>query len=84
MGTDGVDENEVENLVAVYPNPASGVVRIEGVEAEEVRVYNAFGQVVKTVRNSNEVSLEGLPQGVYMMRIADTEGKVFTAKMAVK
>ena len=84
MGTDGVDENEVENLVAVYPNPASGVVRIEGIEAEEVWLYNALGQVVKRVRNSNEVSLEGLVQGVYLLRIADAEGRNHVARVAVK
>ena len=76
--------SELTGVVKVYPNPASGVVRIEGVEADEVIVYNAFGQVVKRVRNSNEVSLEGLPQGVYLVRIADAEGKVFIAKVAVK
>ena len=32
--------------------------------------------MVKKVRNSNEVSFEGLLQGVYMLRIADAEGRI--------
>ena len=84
-GIEAVGENNgTAFLLSVYPNPTNGVVRIEGVVADEVQVYNALGQVVKTVRNSNEVSLEGLVEGVYLVRIADAEGKVFIAKVAVK
>ena len=82
--SDGVDENGGGTNVTVYPNPANGVVRIEGVVADEVQVYNALGQMVKTVRNSNEVSLEGLVEGVYLLRITDAEGKSHTARVAVK
>ena len=78
---DGVEE-EAESI-GVYPNPASGVVRIEGVEAEEVWVYNAFGQVVKRVRNSNEISVEGLAEGVYLVRIMDSKGVSQTERITV-
>ena len=73
-----------DKVISVYPNPAMETVTIDGVEASEVQIYNALGQLVKTVRNSNEVSLGGLPQGVYMVRITDAENKVFTAKVAVR
>jgi hypothetical protein len=43
-----------------------------------------LGQVVKRVRNSNEISVEGLAEGVYMMRIADAEGKVYTNKITIR
>ena len=81
--TDVVDENGGGTNVTVYPNPASGVVRIEGVEAEEVWVYNAFGQVVKRVRNSNEISVEGLAEGVYLVRIMDSKGVSQTERITV-
>ena len=68
----------------VYPNPASEVVRIEGIEAAKVQVYNALGQLVKTVRNSNEISVKGLPEGVYLLRIMDAEGKSHAARVVVK
>ena len=83
---DGIEEQEGWNGdgVGVYPNPSKDLVRIYGVEAEEVWLYNALGQVVKRVLNSNEVSLEGLVQGVYLLRIADAEGRNHTARVAVK
>lgn len=83
---DGIEEQEgwKENGVGVYPNPSKDLMRICGVEAEVVWLYNALGQVVKTVRNSNDVSLEGLVQGVYLVRIRDKEGRIFWEKVMVR
>ena len=79
----GVIESTPTNLM-VYPNPTDGIFRIEGVIADEVQVYNALGQMVKTVRGTNEVDLSGLVEGVYLVRIADAEGKVYTNKITVQ
>ena len=70
--------------IAVSPNPTNGLVRIEGATATEVRVYNALGQLLKTARNTNEINLKGLPQGVYLLRITDEDGAVMTKKLVVK
>ena len=59
-------------------------VTIDGVEAAEVQVYNALGQLVKTVRDANEIPVTDLPQGVYLLRITDAEGRNFLAKVAVR
>ena len=80
---DAVDEMDI-SPISLYPNPASGVTHIEGVEAAEVQAYNALGQLVKTVRGSNEVDVSGLPEGLYLLRITDGHGMNHTAKMAVK
>ena len=82
--SDGVDEKGGGTVVAVYPNPANGVVRIEGVVADEVQVYNALGQLVKTIQGSNEIPVADLPQGVYLLRIVDDEGKVYTNKIMIQ
>jgi hypothetical protein len=68
----------------VYPNPTDGIFRIEGVIANEVQVYNALGQLVKTLRGTNEVDLGGLVDGVYLLRITDAEGIVYTNKITVQ
>ena len=80
---DAVDE-EVAPAISVYPNPVSETVHIDGVEATEVLVYNALGQLVKTVRNSNEINVSGLPEGVYLLRIKDADGRNHTARVMVK
>ena len=70
--------------ITLSPNPTSGLIRIEGATAAEVRVYNTLGQLVKTAQNTNEVNLRGLPQGVYLLRITDEDGAVATKKLVVK
>ena len=76
-----IDENK--NLI-LYPNPTTGKVTVVGVEASEVMVYNALGQLVKTVRGTNEIDLSRLAEGVYLLRIADAEGRNHTARVVVK
>jgi hypothetical protein len=84
-GIEAVGENgECAVLLMVYPNPAGGVVRIEGVEADEVRVYNALGQMVKIVRRTNEIDVADLADGVYLVRIRDKEGRIFLEKVMVR
>lgn len=42
-----------------------------------------LGQLVKTLQNTNEVSLESLPQGVYLLRVRDAEGTVYAKRVTV-
>ena len=78
------EQNQQQEKVSLYPNPAKGNVSIEGIEAAEVMVYNGLGQVVKRVKGTNEVCMEGIPQGIYMLCITDTEGKKHVARVMVK
>ena len=80
---DGVNETE-EGRVEVYPNPAKEKVTIEGVEAAEIQMVNALGQLVKTAQYVDGISLEGLPDGLYLLRITDAEGRIFLKKVAVE
>jgi len=77
----GVEENGDNASGKLHPNPTTGIVRIEGEKASEVRVFNPLGQLVQTVQNTNEVSLEGLPQGVYLLRVTTKDGNVFSDKV---
>ena len=74
---------ENKNLI-LYPNPTTGKVTVVGVEASEVMVYNALGQLVKTVRGTNEIDVADLVEGVYLVRIMDAEGRNYTERVVVK
>jgi hypothetical protein len=80
---DAVEENK-DSEIALYPNPVRDRVVIEGIEVAEVEVYNTLGQMVKTIQGTNEISVADLPQGVYLLRIADAEGKVYTNKITIQ
>ena len=77
-------EETKDSEIFIFPNPAKEKVTIEGVEATEVEVYNALGQLVKTVQNANEINVSDLMEGVYLLRIADADGKCYTNRVAVK
>ena len=80
---DAVEENK-DSEIAVYPNPVRDRVVIEGIEVAEVEVYNALGQLVKTVQNANEINVNGLAEGIYLLRITATDGKVYTNKITIR
>ena len=77
----GIGDNQTNDDIAISPNPTNGLVRIEGVTVAEVQVYNTMGQLVKTVRNSNEINLKGLPQGIYSLRVTNEEGNSVLRKV---
>lgn len=82
---DGIEEQEgwKENGVGVYPNPSKDLVRICGVEATEVQVYNVLGQVVKKMRGTNEIGVTDLMEGIYLLRITDKKGIDYTERIII-
>jgi len=80
---DAIEENK-DSEISIYPNPVRDRVVIDGIEAVEIQVYNTLGQVVKTVRGTNEIDLSGLVDGVYLLRIRDKEGRIFLEKVMVR
>jgi hypothetical protein len=40
--------------------------------------------MVKMVRGTNEIDLSGLVEGIYLLRIMDAEGKVYTNKITIR
>lgn len=81
---DGLKDHNDMELVTVSPNPTNSLVRIEGTTVAEVKVYNALGQMVKTVRNLNEVHLGNLPTGLYTLRINTEKGETVNKKVVLK
>lgn len=80
----GVDENldfRVKTL-EVYPNPTSGIINLKTTESiHSIEIYNLQGQKVQEV-NPLKRSWE-LPEqsGLYLIRIQDGEGNVYTEKV---
>ena len=80
---DCVGINETAETISVFPNPAQQFVHVEGIDVKEIQCHNELGQLVKTVRNSNEIGVEGLPEGVYLLHIHDKQGVSHTNRITI-
>lgn len=87
------DAEMAANQLYVFPNPTNNELTIsfedllEG--AKVLKVYNAQGQLVKTVEFSNTpvqktISVEGLTSGVYEIVLLDNRGLAGTSKFIKK
>ncbi|MCE3225812.1 MAG: hypothetical protein K0S32_363 [Bacteroidetes bacterium] len=75
----GIPENSNIRGFEVFPNPTSGIIRINSKETVSVYVYNSAGTFL--FAGSEEINLSGYPTGLYLLRIADKDG--FTTKRVI-
>lgn len=70
--------------IQVYPNPATDVVHIQGVDAVEVQVFNALGQLVRRERGDNRLGVNDLSRGCYVIRIVDITKNVYIKTLNIE
>lgn len=69
-----------DNSIGVYPNPASESITIEGIEVENILVYNSVGQLVETLDAMQSVDVRNYTSGIYMMVINGSEKVRFVVR----
>ena len=69
--------------VTVYPNPASTMVYVEGVQDGTCAIFDLAGRCMMTsaIGNDGGVNVSGLRQGMYIMRVTTLQGEVMTARI---
>jgi photosystem II stability/assembly factor-like uncharacterized protein len=76
-GATPVDVAEAPAAVRVYPNPACGSLTVETAEpTAAVRLFDGMGRLVRQaeLRGTNELSLRGLPKGMYVLEWRGRKG----------
>ena len=70
-----VEEVNMSNLYQVYPNPTSSSIFVDGLNLQNVEIFNLAGKSLlkSTLHNIN---LSTLPKGVYMIKINSETGTV--------
>ncbi|MBQ4376063.1 MAG: InlB B-repeat-containing protein [Bacteroidales bacterium] len=73
--TAGIQEPTAATLnVRIYPNPTHDIVHVNGIESARLEVLDLAGRTIRTAEQSNTISLQGLNNGLYMLRISTADG----------
>ena len=82
-----VDEHQSIH-VALYPNPANEKVFVEAEDIQSIKVYDMWGQSLKTIDGVNtskvEISLQDLATGIYTVEVMTKQGKAVLKLSVVK
>jgi len=68
------------NMIAVFPNPSSGLLNIqtkEHLELEQVKIYNLQGrELFSSNENLNQININNLGSGIYLLSIKTNLGNI--------
>jgi hypothetical protein len=77
---------ESETNVVIFPNPVTNVLNIKGFEVASAQVYSISGAMMisKNLSYSNRIDVSSLPNGIYVIKMTDTEGRIAVDKFLKK
>ncbi|GAA3784150.1 hypothetical protein GCM10022271_15620 [Corallibacter vietnamensis] len=65
------DTNLNQNKIAIFPNPASNVIQVSGINEgkKAYAIYNALGAKLKngTIQENNTINIQNLSNGIYFL-----------------
>jgi hypothetical protein len=83
----GLEENETQNNILLYPNPAKERLYINtSIPIKQMTICNLLGQEIQKYNNletTSSINISGLNEGVYFVKIY-TEKVVLSKKIVVK
>jgi hypothetical protein len=68
----GVEDNHLSGI-AIYPNPASDMFQVRGMEVASVKIFSLTGQLIKEVHHSAVIDVSDLKPGNYAVLLSDME-----------
>lgn len=76
LSTDDFSNNAKKDLL-LYPNPAQSILSIKcDYEVEKIIISDLTGKVISIKTNSNQINVENLSKGMYIIEVFSPEGKV--------
>jgi hypothetical protein len=91
LGTDAITvvapvtaiETQINNAIEIYPNPSSGSFTIKSPEGK-ITISNMFGSVVYNISTSGIRYLNGLLQGIYIVKFTTNAGSRSVKKLIIE
>lgn len=75
-----VNPNEMADNYYFVPNPATSVIRFNK-DIESITIVDLNGRQIAAAISNNEVNIEGLANGTYILKVTTPEGQTFNKKM---
>ena len=66
--------------VSIYPNPVRTLLYVNGMKMNEAKVYDTSGRLIPVKSTENQINVEGLTKGNYLLQVKDKSGKVHQDK----
>ena len=79
-------EDVEETSHNIYPNPVKDILTVSGEDMKQVSVYNALGQLVKSINcndNTVQINVSDLQNGMYIVNVISNDGVMTTSKVSV-
>lgn len=75
----GIDSSSISNL-SFYPNPATNEIYFSK-NLEQIAIYDFQGKKINITKTANSADISALPQGFYIIKGLDINGKSVTQKI---
>ena len=66
-------ENKKASEVVIYPNPASDIIQVSGMDVASFKIYSTSGQMIKEVYNSASLNISDIETGIYVVAVSDRD-----------
>ena len=69
----GIDDDNVDNAMFVYPNPTSGKFKVTGITGR-IEIFNPVGQLIYSrvvLRTEATIDLSDQANGSYILKVID-------------
>ena len=73
----GLEEELLENLISLYPNPVKGKLNIESnvVEIQKIKLYDVLGKLVEEIQfENNIINFSLMNTGIYFLKLETNKG----------
>ena len=74
-------EEVAQEKVEIKTKVSGGNLQVQGVAVAAINVYTISGQLVASVKNTQEVEVSDLNRGIYIVHITDAAGNQYASKI---
>jgi len=78
--------SDLDEMITIYPNPTSGLITLEvDNPINSIIIYDLLGKIIYSNKNGlKEYDISELANGIYILKIEDNEGNIYSKKIKKK